>query len=72
MASFQTGKCLLSLRLREAKMSQQELADKINMSKSQISQYASNTRRMSLDTAKTIAHALRLEKIDDLYEWVRK
>jgi DNA-binding XRE family transcriptional regulator len=50
-------------------MTQQELANKVRMSKQQISDYANNRVTMSLKNAKTIASALRCH-IDDLYEWI--
>lgn len=67
--SFKVGRCLLARRLREAKMTQQELSDKLNMPPSQISDWANDLKKMSLGNAKTIAHALRIH-IDDLYEWI--
>lgn len=65
---YEVGRCLLRYRLKEARMSQQELSEKIKMSKTQISDYIHNRRKMSLSTAKTIAEAVGCT-IDDLYEW---
>lgn len=67
---YEVGKCLLQDRLKEARMSQQDLADKINMSKTQISDYIHNRRRMNLITAKNVSHAIGCA-IDDLYEWIK-
>lgn len=68
MAAFLPGNCLLHNILKDKKMSQQELADKVHMSRQQISNYANNVSRMSLGNAKTIAHALNVH-MDDLYQW---
>lgn len=65
---YDVGKCLLSDRLSQARMTQQELADKLGVTKQQIHHYTSNNRIMTLPIAKNIAVVLRCE-IDDLYEW---
>lgn len=67
--SFKVGRCLLARRLREAKMTQQELCEKLNMPPSQVSDWANDVKKMSLANAKTVAHALQIP-IDDLYEWI--
>lgn len=66
---YKVGKCLLRYRLIDARMSQTDLAVKLNMSKGRINDYINNRREMSLGTAKSIAAALRCN-IDDLYEWI--
>jgi DNA-binding XRE family transcriptional regulator len=66
---FNIGRCLLRERLKENRMSQQELADLVSIHKSSISEYASGKAKMELKTAKTIANALKCH-IDDLYEWI--
>ncbi|MEB8651888.1 helix-turn-helix transcriptional regulator [Bacillus cereus] len=66
---YVVGKCLLKDRLRDAKMTQQDLAIAINRPKTRISEYARNKKAMSLATAKSIAVVLKCH-IDDLYEWV--
>ncbi|MGI2775733.1 helix-turn-helix transcriptional regulator [Bacillus cytotoxicus] len=66
---YVVGKCLLKDRLRDAKMTQQDLAIVINRPKSRISEYARSRKTMSLATAKSIAVVLKCN-IDDLYEWV--
>lgn len=68
---YEVGRCLLRYRLQEAHMTQQELAEKIGMKRSQISAYVTNRREMTLGTAKTISNAVRCS-IDDLYEWDSK
>lgn len=65
----EVGRCLIKDRLRIVKLTQQELADKLGMSKTQISDYANDHRKMSLKTARKVAQALDCH-IDDLYEWV--
>lgn len=69
--AFRPGKCLLHNILREKKLTPQEFSDHIGMTKQQLSDYATNRRKMSLSTAKTIAHALEIP-IDDLYVWVKE
>jgi DNA-binding XRE family transcriptional regulator len=66
---YVVGKCLLSDRLIQVRMTQQELADKLGVTKQQINSYTTNRRMMSLTTAKNIAAVVRCE-ISDLYEWV--
>lgn len=67
--AFKAGRCLLKQQLRRRGMSQRELADKVGMNESQVSQYATNVQEMSLNTAKTIAAALGCY-VDELYEWI--
>jgi transcriptional regulator with XRE-family HTH domain len=66
--AFLPGKCRLHILLNEKKISQQELADLIGMTRQQISNYANDFTKMSLGNAKTIADALHIH-IDDLYNW---
>ncbi|MET3505514.1 helix-turn-helix domain-containing protein [Halalkalibacter oceani] len=61
-------KCLLRYRLAEKRMSHTELAQITGISVTQISEYISNKRGMSLDNAATIAYVLNTQ-IDDLYDW---
>jgi Helix-turn-helix. len=67
--TYKVGRCLLQQRLREIGMSQQELANKVNMPKQQISDYANDRVVMSLKSAKNIASAINCA-IEDLYEWI--
>lgn len=67
--TFEVGKCLLHKRLREARMTQQELADKIGMKRQQVSDYANNRKVMSAKTMKVISHAIGCS-MEDLYEWI--
>ena len=66
---YDVGKCLLSDKLLLARMSQQELADRINVTKQQIHSYVVGNRLMTLPIAKNIASVLHCE-INDLYEWL--
>lgn len=68
--TYRPGRCLLRQRLRERKMSQQELVEITGIDKYRVSAYANNRALMSLATAKTIATVLKCN-IDDLYEWQR-
>lgn len=65
--AYKPGRCLLTVRLREIRKSQNWLAEQTGILKSQISDYANNRRTMSLATAMTIAAAIGCY-IDDLYE----
>ena len=62
------GKCLLVHILRAKRISASELAIKLNMSQSQISDYVCNRKSMSVKTIRRIAHALNV-KMDDMYDW---
>jgi transcriptional regulator with XRE-family HTH domain len=66
---FRFGKCLLRQRLQEAGMTQQQLAEKLHMPRSQISDYVHGRKTMSLLTAKSISHAIGCS-VDSLYEWI--
>lgn len=66
---IEVGKCLIKNRLRIVKLTQQDLADRLGMSKTQVSDYANGHKKMSLKTAKKVAIVLDCN-IDDLYEWV--
>ncbi|WP_423410815.1 helix-turn-helix transcriptional regulator [Heyndrickxia sp. MSNUG] len=63
------GKCLLSDRLLQVRMTQQELAEQLGVTRQQINSYTTNKRIMSLVTAKNIAFIVKCD-ITDLYEWV--
>lgn len=65
---YDVGRCLLSDKLLQARMSQQELAEHLGITRQQIHSYTSNTKIMSLPTAKNIASVLKCD-IEDLYEW---
>lgn len=67
--ALRIGRCLLPKLLKKAKLTQVELAIRVGMSESTISQYAHNARVMSLLSAKLIAKELKVP-IDDLYEWL--
>lgn len=66
--AYKPGRCLLHLRLKQAGMTPQSLADKLGMDRQQVSNYANKVKVMSLSTAKTIATAIGCS-IEDLYEW---
>lgn len=63
------GKCLLSYRLAERGLSQQDLADKLGTTRQQINDWSSGRKKMSLPTAKLVADELNTT-IDSLYEWI--
>lgn len=65
--TYKVGKCLLPYHLRKRKMSQQELADKINKTKQTVSRYVNNQTVMSYETALNIAKEMNCD-MEDLYE----
>jgi transcriptional regulator with XRE-family HTH domain len=66
---YEVGKCLLADKLQQAQMTQQELADKLGVTRQQINSYARDRRIMTVQIAKNIAEILNCE-IDDLYTWI--
>lgn len=50
-------------------MTQEELAEILNITQQQISKYSTNKQRMSLQVAKNIASVLKCS-IEELYEWI--
>lgn len=66
--AYKVIRCLLPKRLKEANMSQQELANRMKVTRQQINKYARNTQIMSLPVAKEVSDILGCS-IDDLYEW---
>lgn len=66
--AFRAGKCLLRSRLKQSKITQVDLAKRVNLSPQMISHYIFNRKVMSLENAKSIADVLDCS-IEDLYEW---
>lgn len=66
--AFRAGKCLLRLRLDQARINQSELGRRVNLSPQMISHYIYNRKIMSLEIAKSIAAVLNCN-IEDLYVW---
>lgn len=62
------GKCLLLNLLHRRGWTQADLADRTGISKTQINEYITNTRRMSLANSYIISRALHCH-IEDLYSW---
>lgn len=69
MASSARGRCLLQPLLEKANMSQSELARRTGISQRMISYYASDKKRMSVDSMRAISIVLNC-RMEDLYEWV--
>lgn len=67
--AYRVGRCLLRERLNDAKMTQQELALKLDITVQQVNKYVLNKQGMSIKVAKNIAEILNCH-IDDLYEWI--
>jgi transcriptional regulator with XRE-family HTH domain len=66
--SFRAGKCLLRSRLKQAKLTQTELAKRLNLSQQMISHYVNGRKVMSLENAYNIATILNCN-VEDLYLW---
>lgn len=66
---FIPGRCLLKRQLKQAKMTQKQLAKRLNKSEQRISDYVNSRVQMSLGTCKTVAEILNCS-IEDLYEWI--
>lgn len=66
---FDVGKCRLNEILKDKKMTQVELADRLGLKKQQINSYATTETIMSLKTAKNIAYQLNVH-IDELYDFI--
>jgi DNA-binding XRE family transcriptional regulator len=71
MYQYKATRCRIKEILKEKRMSQMELALKINFSKQQISDIANGRYVLSLNNAMTIAKALNVN-IEDLYEWEKE
>ncbi|PZX07947.1 helix-turn-helix protein [Psychrobacillus insolitus] len=65
---YDVGRCLLSDRLLQARMTQQELANRLGVTRQQIHTYTTGERLMSLPIAKNISAVLHCDT-DELYEW---
>lgn len=66
--ALKVGRCLLRYRLQERHMTQQELADSMDITSQQISKYVNNRQKMSIEVAVNIAAILKC-RVEDLYEW---
>jgi putative transcriptional regulator len=62
------GKCLLLQILNRKHMTQTDLSDLTGISKTQISEYINNSRKMSLSNAFLIACVLRVH-VEELYDY---
>ncbi|HJV46602.1 MAG TPA: helix-turn-helix transcriptional regulator [Bacillota bacterium] len=68
---WKVGRCLLRERLREARMTQQELASRLNTTKQKVNDYAHGRRPISLELAYTISLTIGCS-IESLFEWVQE
>jgi putative transcriptional regulator len=68
MAQCIIGKCLLLNILKRKRMTQADLSDITGISRTQINEYISNTRKMSLANSILIAFTLRVH-VEDLYDY---
>lgn len=67
--AYRVGRCLLRYHLKEKRMSQRQLAHKLDVTVQQINKYATDKQLMSIQVAKNIAVILNCD-MSDLYEWV--
>lgn len=51
-------------------MSPSELARELDVERQQVNSWLNETKKMSMTSAKNVAYVLRLEKAEDLYEWI--
>ncbi|MES1038992.1 helix-turn-helix transcriptional regulator [Peribacillus simplex] len=65
--TYKVGRCLLRHHLTKNRMTQQELAEHIGLSKQTVSRYVNNSHVMSYQTALNIARVLKCQ-MEDLYE----
>jgi transcriptional regulator with XRE-family HTH domain len=65
---FRAGKCSLRYRLKQAGMTQTELAKRLNLSQQMISHYIHGRKVMSLEVAYNIAVILDCN-VESLYSW---
>ena len=66
--SFRAGKCLLRSRLKQARLTQEKLAKRLDLSQQMISHYVNGRKVMSLEVAYNIAFIIGCD-VDDLYTW---
>lgn len=68
---WKIGRCLLRDRLREAKMTQTELAFRLNIGRGRVNDYVHGRHIMSLEVALNISKVLGCS-VTLLYEWDRE
>lgn len=66
--AFKVKRCLLRDLLKKSDITQQELADLLDVKIQQVNKYVLNKQKMSIQVAKNIAYILDCT-IDDLYDW---
>lgn len=65
---FHAGKCTLRSRMKQAGLTQTELAKRVNLTQQMISYYINGRKLMSLEIAYNIAVILDCS-IEELYSW---
>ncbi|MCY8191485.1 helix-turn-helix transcriptional regulator [Bacillus spizizenii] len=68
--TFEVGKCRIPELCKEIGMEHAQLAAKVGLNKTRISDYASLRNIPSIELAYNIAHVLGCRP-EDLYEWVK-
>lgn len=67
--TIKVGRCLLRDILDRKGMTIQDLANRLGVSRQQVSKYVNNKKKMSLETAVSIAWVLNVNVLE-LYEWI--
>lgn len=67
--TVKVGSCLLRDILYKRKMTIQELANHLGVSRQQVSKWVNGRKKMSLETAVNVSIVLNVN-ILDLYEWI--
>lgn len=65
------GKCLLADLLKKSDLTQQQLAEMVNIPKQQINKYVNDHQMMSYKTARKISKVIGCQ-MEELYEWESK
>lgn len=68
MSKISRGRCLLKLRIAEAKTTQAQLARRTGYAPQQISNWANNREKMSYEATVLCSYVLDCHA-EDLYEW---
>lgn len=66
--AYRVGRCLLQEKLDNAKLTQSDLANMLEVPRQQVNRYVHDRQRMSIELARNIASILNCQ-IEDLYEW---
>lgn len=68
MSLVTQGRCLLKQLLKKKGLTQRELASRLNVNESQVSEWVNDIKVMTLLTAVNVARVLNCT-VEELYEW---